>query len=106
MPHGLAAAARRARHHKVRLFRKIAGFAAARSGPGYETAFKTSLRAHRFFEEGNQSNTVFAELTDSVNEMPAIAHLALRGALADPDEDVHRAAESVLSRHPEVRPRV
>jgi hypothetical protein len=88
------------------LFRRIAIFAARHAGYGYEKAFKTTLRAHRFFENVPVENEVFAELTDSLMEMPAIAHLAIRGALADPSDDVVTAAQSVLALHPDLRERV
>jgi hypothetical protein len=85
-----------------RAFRSVAVFALRRSGRGYLDAFQSAVGATRFFQDTPTDNVLFVELADAVTEMPAIAHLAVRGALADPSPDVVRAGRSVLQIYPDL----
>lgn len=90
------------------VFRRIAMYAINRSGPGYREAVATALSAHRFFaaDASEGASRVYMELSDSVREMPNIAHLAVRGALADRRPDVVAAGNVVLAQQPALVERV
>lgn len=85
-----------------RAFLRLAIFALRHSGRGYLEAFRSTVASTRFFDDTPSSNELFVQLADSISEMPAIAHLAVRGALADPSPEVVRAGQALLQIYPDL----
>lgn len=94
------------RHRREDAFRRLAVFALRHAGRGYVEAFGATIRSARFFRDVPPQREVFVGLSDSLTEIPQIAHLAVRGALSDPDPAVVNAGEALLSISPGLSERV
>lgn len=83
-------------------FRRLAVYALKHAGHGYFEAYRATAKSSRFARDVPSERSLFVSLADSVHEMPQIAHLAVRGALADDNPAVVSAGETVLRLYPEL----